>query len=117
MEHAADPESAARRRSRLIERLDQMVSSGRVTQEEAERLRAAEQPNEFDKVVGVIRRRHAKAHLDRDVDDGVLSSEEAKRIIERLESGQHPRVLRAELASLRAPSRRARREPGSLDEM
>jgi hypothetical protein len=52
------------RRHRLYEALDRMVASGRVTETEAQRLRAAAEPTEFNKAVRDIRIRHAGLKLD-----------------------------------------------------
>ncbi|HEX3393098.1 MAG TPA: hypothetical protein VHS52_01110 [Acidimicrobiales bacterium] len=86
---------------RLLARLDHMVESGRVTEDEAARLRAADGPQEIDHAVGAIRLRHAGARLDAAVADGDMSREEADGFLERLRNGEHPRGLRSDLAKLR----------------
>ncbi len=48
---------------RIIGQLDKMVASGRVTEQEAEQLRASEGTSEFEHVVGEIRARHASVDL------------------------------------------------------
>jgi len=88
------------RRGRVLERLDGMVGSGRITAEEAEGLRIASGPSEFDDVVRAISRRHAEARLAAGVRDGSLSQDEAGRLLERLDAGEHPRSLRAHLGGL-----------------
>ncbi|MGI8775829.1 MAG: hypothetical protein ACR2LJ_00220 [Acidimicrobiales bacterium] len=93
---------------RLLERLDHMVESGRVTDDEAARLRAATGPQESEQAVGDIRLRHAGARLDAAVADGGMSREEADGFLERLRNGEHPRGLRSHLAKLRP----RRRPPG-----
>lgn len=90
-------------RGRLVERLDHMVEAGRVTEDEAGRLRAANGPAEFDDVVRAIRVRHATARLDAAVEDGEMSEEEADGLLVRLRNGEHPRSLRAHLAKFRRP--------------
>ena len=40
---------------RILQQVDRMVASGRITDEEAAALRAAEGTPEFDAVVGVVR--------------------------------------------------------------
>jgi len=97
----ADPKT----HRRLLERLDHMVESGRVTEGEAARLRAATGPGEIERAVGAIRLRHAGARLDAAVADGDMSREEADGFLERLRNGEHPRGLRSHLAQLR-PRRR-----------
>jgi hypothetical protein len=49
---------------RIVEQLDRMVASGRVTDEEVAQLRAVEGTPEFEVVVGSIRARHAGAHME-----------------------------------------------------
>jgi len=88
-------------RKRLVERLDSMIGSGRVTEDEAGRLRAADGPAEFDDVVRDIRVRHATARLDAAVDDGGMSREEADGFLARLRNGEHPHELRGHLAKFR----------------
>lgn len=96
----------AAKRQRIIERLDQMVESGRVTGQEAERLRAAREPNAFDAVIRDIRVRHAGARLGTAVDDGSLTQEDADGFLEQMTKGEHPRSLRARLRGLH-PGQRA----------
>ncbi len=94
------------RRPRLMDRLDSMVDSGRVTGDEAARLRAAGGNDEFDGVVRDIRLRHARARLDTAVEGGSMTREEADGFIARLRAGEHPRSLRAHLGAFR-PRRRS----------
>ena len=60
--------SDAARRS--IEQLEKMAASGRITPEEAARLRAGAGAPEFDAVMGTIRARHAQSHADAAVAPG-----------------------------------------------
>jgi hypothetical protein len=48
---------------RFAERLDEMVEAGRLTEEEADRLRAAAGPGEFDDVVRETRHEHTMLAL------------------------------------------------------
>jgi polyhydroxyalkanoate synthesis regulator phasin len=105
MEEAHENRTDDRRRERLVERLDQMVESGQVTDQEAERLRAAGEPGEFDHAVVDMRVRHAASRLSPAVQDGSLTQEEADGFLERLRTGEHPRSLRAQLRSLRPVAR------------
>jgi hypothetical protein len=82
---------------RIMQQLDTMVASGRVTAEEAARLRAAEGTPEFERAVGAIRVRHAGAHLEAAVADGAMEKEEADGHLRRLRDGEHPEGLRARL--------------------
>lgn len=94
-----------KKRERLVERLDHMVESGRVTEDEANRLRAASGPAEFDDATRSISVRHAKARLDAAVEDGGMSQEEADGFLARLRNGEHPRSLRAHLGKFRSRPR------------
>ena len=96
-----DHEWGPKGRERLLERLDKLVESGRVTPAEAAGLRAARGSDEFDSVVRAIRVRHAGTHLGAAVEGGQMTQEEADGHLERLKSGAHPRSLRAHLRRLR----------------
>jgi hypothetical protein len=98
-------ETDGRRRRRLLERLDPMVESGRVSDGEAKRLRAAGTPGEFDETVRDIRLRHAGTRLNSAVADGTMPQEEADGLLERLRKGGHSRSLRARLRKLRPEDR------------
>lgn len=89
------------KQERIIGRIDKMVASGRITEDEAERLRATEGTADFDAAIGVIRARHAAAHMEGAVDAGELSQEEADGYLGRLRNGEHPKGLRARLAQHR----------------
>ncbi len=92
-------------RERILERLDKMVASGRVTETEAARLRAAAEPDQFDEAVRGIRVRHAAARLEAAVEGGQMTQEEAAGYLERLRKGEHPRSLRTHLGKLHRRSR------------
>ncbi len=87
---------------RIIRQLDKMVAAGRVTREEAPRLREAEGTADFDAAIAGIRARHAGAHLAGAVRSGDMSQEEADAYLERLYQGEHPKGLRARLAKHRS---------------
>jgi polyhydroxyalkanoate synthesis regulator phasin len=87
---------------RILQQVERMVASGRITDEEAARLRAAEGKPEFDAVVGAIRARHAGAHMEAAVAEGDMSQEEADAYVARLRRGEHPKGLRARLRMHRA---------------
>jgi polyhydroxyalkanoate synthesis regulator phasin len=99
-DRAGHDQTEARRRDRLVERLDPMVESGRVTQSEADRLRAAEGQGEFDEVAIGIRARHAGGKLDEAVAGGHMTREEADAYLERMKKGEHIPGLRAQLRKL-----------------
>jgi len=90
-------EMTPRTRQRLVERLGHLVETGRVTEAEAARLRAASGPAEFERVVAGLRERHAGEKLSAAVTGGHMTQEEADASMERLKRGEHPRGLRAHL--------------------
>jgi polyhydroxyalkanoate synthesis regulator phasin len=82
---------------RIIEQVDKMVESGRITEEEADQLKATEGTADFDTAVGAIRARHAGVHMQAAIAEGEMSQEEADGYLERLRKGDHPKGLRARL--------------------
>lgn len=93
------PEPA--RLERVVEQADKMVASGRLTAEEADRLRAAPDPGQTEGVLRDIRARHAGERLDVAVAEGAMTREEADRILEQVRGGEHSRKLRSHLAQFR----------------
>jgi len=89
-----------RKRAQLVKGLDRMVASGRVTESEAERLRATDDPGAFETAVQDIRVRHAGAKLKAAVDGGHMTQAEANANLERLRSGDHMQSLRAYLRKI-----------------
>ena len=83
--------------ARMMERLDAMVSNGRITDEEAAQLRATHGTSAFDDVVARIRARHAQAHTDPAVADGTMTQEEADHLLERVLAGEHSTELRKQV--------------------
>jgi hypothetical protein len=79
---------------RMMERLDAMVANGRITPDEAARLRATDGTPEFDQVVAGVRARHAQAHTDPAVAEGRMSQDDADAYLERVRDGEHSRDLR-----------------------
>lgn len=100
-----------RTRTRLLGRLDALVKSGRVTEEEAARLRTAGEPNEFERAIREIRARHVGTRLDSAVRGGNLTRQEADSFLERVQAGEHSPSLRAHLRGLVPGSRSRRRAP------
>ena len=90
------------REERIVAQADKMLEAGRITPEEAERLRATEGTDEFERVVAAIRARHAGAHMAAAVTQGEMTQEEADASLERLRRGEHPDGLRARLRKHRA---------------
>ena len=85
---------------RMMERLDAMVENGRITPEEAARLRASDGTEEFEHVMAAIRARHAAEHAAANVRDGRMSQDEADSLVERVRQGEHSPELRKQI---RAP--------------
>jgi hypothetical protein len=94
----SEDQKETQRRTRLIQSLDRMVASGRVTEDEAARLRAAEGDAEaFDAAAREIRVRHATPKLVAAVQGGKMTQGEADTVLEQLRAGEHSRSLRARL--------------------
>ena len=106
MDELSEIEKDWDKRERLLERLDTMVASGRLTEDEAERFRAARDPGAFGEVVRDVRVRHAGTALDAAVDDGRMSREEADSILERMRMGDHSPALRGETSGIRRAGRK-----------
>lgn len=83
----------ASRAKGLVQRLDQMVARGRVTEAEADRLRSADDDAPFEEVVGDIRARHVASRLAQRVAEGSLSQAEADGLLERVRRGERSRAL------------------------
>ena len=75
---------------RILEQLDKMVSSGRMTEDEAQRLRESQGTPEFEAVMGEVRARHASVELDAAVEAGQMTRNEADQQLLRLRGGEHP---------------------------
>jgi hypothetical protein len=91
---------------RVLQHLDRMVSTGRVTVEEAERLRGAGDVATFDAALTEIRARHAGPELDAAVADGQLTQPEADELLDRLGRGDHSSGLHQRVRSWRKLHRR-----------
>jgi hypothetical protein len=87
-------------RTRLLERLDHLVRSGQVTEEEAAELRAATNDEDYQAAVVRIRTRHARGRLDAAVEAGQMTPAQASVNLEQIKKGKHPRGLRAHLRKL-----------------
>jgi hypothetical protein len=82
-------------------RVDKLLVAGRITEDEAVRVRAGD-GDDADAAVAEIRLRHVRDWLDAAVVDGRMSRAEADGIVERVERGEDPRSL------LRAQAQRER---------
>ena len=93
---------------RILQQLDKMVASGRITEDEAADLRAAEGTEQFEQALGAIQVRHAGEHMQSAIPAGEMTQEEADAYLDRLRRGEHPKGLRARLAKHRSPKHTAR---------
>jgi hypothetical protein len=89
------------RQDRILQQLDKMLASGRITEDEAAALRSASDPAEFDRAVGAIQARHAGVHMAAAIAAGDMTQEEVDTNLERLREGYHPEGLRARLSKHR----------------
>lgn len=81
--------------TRVLEQLDRMVDTGRITPQEATCLRAAGDPVAFEAVMAGIRVRHAQMHTDAAVVAGSMTHDEAEAALARVRAGDHsPEVRR-----------------------
>lgn len=80
--------------ARLDRRLDKMVTAGRLTEDEAEGLRAATTAEERENLARTIQLRHARGRIDEAVENGRLTEAEAKDFFDRLDSGEDLSFLR-----------------------
>jgi hypothetical protein len=78
---------------RLRARVDKMLAAGRVTAEDAARVRAAADGDDLGAVVAEIRRRHAAEWVARMVEAGRIEPSEANVMRHRLERGEDPHSL------------------------
>lgn len=107
-----------KRLSRIAGQADKLVAAGRLTADEAQRLRAAPDVSRAEQVVREIRARHASERLDAAVSEGAMSRQEADDVLERVRGGEHSRALRAHLSGFRLGRRKQPKpaEPGSRSE-
>jgi polyhydroxyalkanoate synthesis regulator phasin len=86
---------------RILQQLEKMVASGRITEEEAAELRSAEGTAQFERTVGTIQARHAGEQLESAIAAGEMTQDEADAYLDRLRRGDHPKGLRARLTKHR----------------
>ena len=87
--------NAERRRHRLLETVDRLLEIGRISEAEADQLRAVKTPADFDQAEMAIRTRHASQALRAAIEQGQMSQAEADDHLARLAKGEHPTGLRA----------------------
>lgn len=73
-----------RRFTQLGEQVAAMVASGRLSQEEADSLRAAADAGDFSEALREMRLRHAGAWIDAEMGEGRMTEEEAGALRGRL---------------------------------
>ncbi|MHB8220609.1 MAG: hypothetical protein ACYDHU_09875 [Acidimicrobiales bacterium] len=96
----SEPPMTPRQRENILRGLDKMVKMGQMTTDEADRLRQATDPEEFDVAVRAVRARHASKRLDGAVKEGSMTMEEADDVLVRIQKGEHSRSLRSHLRHL-----------------
>jgi hypothetical protein len=79
--------------------VDKMLAAGRITADEAERIRAAATQGDVDQAVAEIRRRHALEWAATAVGDARLSDDEAADLVAAVERGESPKIIRRPLGS------------------
>jgi polyhydroxyalkanoate synthesis regulator phasin len=94
------------KQERILEQIDKMVASGRITAEEAVDLRAAEGSDQFERAVGAIQARHAGEQMVSAIAAGEMTQQEADAYLDQLRRGDHPKGLRARLSNHR-PSKQS----------
>lgn len=94
MESDEEPGPSKGQSWRVLARLDKLVASGRLTAEEAERLRAAGGSSEAEGVLWSIRARHAAGRLRAAVESGEVDEAQADQIVNRVRAGDHTAELR-----------------------
>jgi len=78
---------------RIVTQLDKMVDAGRMTEDEAQCIRAARGTPEFEETVLNVRVRHASERLDAAVANGEMSRAEADGRLQRVRMANTPRAF------------------------
>jgi hypothetical protein len=91
--HNAKAAKTPANHDRLERRLDKMVDAGRVSADDAERVRTAASSDEREAAVTAIRTQHVRARIDEAVVDGRLSEEQAAGLRQLLDGGQDPQQI------------------------
>jgi hypothetical protein len=111
MDDARDDGHSPLSPAQLLDRVDNMVRAGRISEEDGDRLRAAATSGDLDEAIADVRRKHAGARVAQAVESGRISPEDGAVLLERIERGEDPaEVLRGVRT---AP---ARRSPDVADE-
>jgi len=96
-----------RQRENILRGLDKMIKKGQMTTDEADRLREATDPEEFEVAVRAVRSRHASKRLDGAVKDGSMTQADADEVLTKIRNGEHSRSLRSHLQHL-VPGKRSK---------
>jgi len=97
---------------RLEGRLARLVAAGRITADDAARIRAAADGGDLEGELRRIRLAHVRARLDAAVLDGRMSDGEAAEVIARVEADEDPRLPLAPGSSRRKLANRAESTDG-----
>jgi len=82
--------------AQILVRVDKMLAAGRITEDDATRLRAAAETGVgLDDAVKAVRSKHVRAKVDDAIDDGRLTAEEADSVVDEVEHGHMARLRRA----------------------
>ena len=84
----------------LLARLDRMVAMGRITSEEATRVRAARDEAEKHAALTAIRVRHVQDRVEAALAEGRIEPDEADDVLRRLAEGEDPTVVHRLLRGL-----------------
>ena len=103
-----EPPMTPRQRDNILRGLDKTVKKGQMTTEEADRLREATDPEEFEVAVRAVRARHASKRLEGVVKDGTMTQADAEDVLDRIQKGEHSQSLRSHLRHL-VPGKRSGR--------
>jgi hypothetical protein len=107
--HSAQPGSA-----QLIEQVDKLAATGRLSEDQTAQLRAAAERGELAVVMREVRLQHVRLALADAVAVGTLGQPDADALLARLEHGEDTHALRRELRRAGIlPA--ARRGDGSAD--
>jgi len=107
MSHLPSPQAMQKAQLKLLRQLDRLVNAGRITTQEAERLRSAGTDQEFEDQLRYIRRRHVRGQVRAAASRGLLSQTEADDLLQSFERTGDPHLL----SDLRRRLQRLRRTP------
>jgi|SRR5215204_701220 len=99
---AHDDSIAAEAPAALHPRLDRMLARGRITPEEANRVRDAKDQAEQHAALTAIRTRHARDRVAAAMAEGRIQADEADEVLQRLAEGEDPKAVRRLLHGMTA---------------